>query len=103
KQAINGLTYTPGGDRLVSVGADGVLSIWDAGTGAELAHFRQPEMIYVCVAVDSRGGLAAVGTSMGTVLIWDLQAGKQTRVIKAHDKGSVNGVAFHPTGDVLAT
>src|SRR4051812_14104981 len=39
---INGLLFTPDGKRLITVGADRTLQVWDAGSGARLQVLRAP-------------------------------------------------------------
>src|SRR5262249_54680250 len=95
--AVHGL---PDGRRIVTTGADGLIRLWDAGTGRELA---EPEA-YVgktraAQSVDGR--VAALADERGRLDLWDLARGKVRRPLLA--KGpAVTGLALSPDGKTLA-
>ncbi|KAG9085884.1 hypothetical protein FS749_004044 [Ceratobasidium sp. UAMH 11750] len=70
--AINGISVSRDGRRIVSGSSDNTVRIWDAQTGAALLHPLQGHSDRVMsVAFSSDGQRIASGSSDNTVRIWD--------------------------------
>jgi WD40 repeat protein len=106
---VRWLAYTPNGERLVSIGEDKALQIWDSTTGKEIARFQHQgsgwaeggNQIYfnnvggrlvnfldyggnqgVMVqnhAASADGRFLATGGPDGLIQVWDVATGKESR------------------------
>jgi WD40 repeat protein len=54
-------------------------------------------------ALSAGGRYLAIGHNAGLVALWDRDAGRTVATSAGHASGSVLGLAFHPTGGLLAT
>jgi WD40 repeat protein len=112
----------PDGSRVVTVGDDMLVRVWDTVGGRLLhtlaGHARQTPQGHVtalyAVAISPDGRYAASGDRIGAVLIWDLLAAKlvsqfHVPILYTYDprqrKRSIGGIrtlAFSPDGRLLA-
>lgn len=119
---VRKLAVTPDGSRLVTVGDDMRLKVWDADAGTELASLaghepRVPEgylSALYALAVSPDGRFAATGDRAGFVRVWDLASYTHVASFRAADLytfdpvkraraiGGVRGLAFSPDGNKLA-
>ncbi len=60
------------------------IRFWDLRTGTELRQIEFGDETTLCCAVTPDGRRAAVGTSDGTVQLWDLEAGRVTGLLLGH-------------------
>src|SRR5262249_35061405 len=98
---------------LASAGRDGLVRIWDAGTGAELRHFSGHRMYAYSVAFSPDGKLVASG-DRENIHLWDLTTGKELWKVRAYDNGQdfkkpgfgglvgIYGLVFFPDSRTLA-
>lgn len=86
------------GSRAVCVHASGRLVVRDTASGAITRTIKAPASVVSCAAMDRSGRYVAVGTSTGTVGVWDAASGSATHSIKdgLPKPGHVTHVAFHP-------
>lgn len=104
---VEGLVATPDGRKLVSLGTDRTIRVWETASGRE---------IYVLTRTAGRGG-TTVGTcplavspdgrllaAPGPVVeartridVWDLRTGKEVVAFEGH-KGQLTALAFSPDG-----
>ncbi|HEX5958269.1 MAG TPA: protein kinase [Hyphomicrobiaceae bacterium] len=77
--------------RIVSVGADATLRLWDAATGKEEGTITLPEGAATALAVD--GQRALIGHQEGAVVLWDLVHGERLATFR-HGSGTITSVAF---------
>jgi WD40 repeat protein len=92
---IGGMAFAPDGKLLAACAADGVVRLWDAGTGNEVRVFRAHPWGGAGIAFSPDGNLLAIGSTNGTTSLWDVSAGKELRRLK-HPAG-VAALAFAPT------
>jgi WD40 repeat protein/tRNA A-37 threonylcarbamoyl transferase component Bud32 len=105
--------YSPDGKRLASGGivrkrgplgtnVAGVVKIWDAASGQEIAVMNGDErgVNAVCYRPDGKR-LASAGGD-GTVRIWDAETFQEAAVLKGHG-GGVNSVCYSPDGKRLVS
>ncbi len=84
--------------RVVTIGTDATLRVWDATTGASLKKIALPEGAATALAAqDTR---ALTGHSDGTVVLWDLDKGE--RIVSFRRNGeALTAVAFAPETDQM--
>ena len=88
--------------QLVAGGSDGILKLWDAATGQELATFSSMSQGVLPVAFSPDGSVLASGEEKGIVRFWDVASREERRVLSAYVK-QVRWLAFSPDGKALAS
>lgn len=93
-------TFSPSGDRIVTLGKDSTARVWNAQTGEAVfnpIHLDKPP---TTAAFSRDGRLLAIGTSdesdHGTAGIWDVGTGRAISPVIEH--ASVERLIFHPNG-----
>jgi RNA polymerase sigma factor (sigma-70 family) len=94
------LAFTPDSRRLLWANGDGLVKVWDAATGKELAGFTgrpNPPAVPIAFAPDGQSVALASNT---TIYLHDVNSG----VVRASWKGTdrVSALAFSPHGQMLA-
>jgi WD40 repeat protein len=101
KGKVTGLSFSPDGGRLASVGEDRSVRLWEVATGRELATFRGHAHHIFAVAFHPDGRRILSGGYDGVVKVWDDR--RSQRVIYDKQPGWVTGVAFSRNGRLVAT
>jgi len=119
---VRNLAATPDGSRLVSVGDDMLVKVWETDSGrlahALEGHARHTPQGHVtalyAVAVSPDGRFAASGDRIGEVRVWELDPGRlaqrfEVPVLYTYDPrqrkrsiGGIRALAFSPDGNYLA-
>ena len=103
--AVFGVAFVPGpgGARLVSVGGDGLIKIWDPEAGGQpLRTLAGRAGAVYSVAVRPDGRQIATGGEDGLVRTWDPATGRADLPPLDHG-ASVSALAYDPTGTALAS
>lgn len=96
--SVDGVSFSPDGNRLACVGRD--VKIVDSGTGNVLANFRPLASVYR-VRFSPDGRWIACPHSDGMLRIWDVVTQEQVVALRA-DRGGLMDVAFSPDGQRIA-
>lgn len=98
---VLGIRFFPDDDKVVTVGIDGTIRIWDTATGKSVMEM-QAGVLMEGLDVARDGKWIATGTSTGAVSLWDPQAG--TKIVDLNAAGTaVVSVAFSADGRTLAS
>jgi WD40 repeat protein len=78
-----------------------VVAVRDGESGREIRRL-QPSSAAFSLAVSPDGRLLAAGTWVGTIVIWDLESGRQLKELKGQARGVI-GLDFSPDGRILVS
>ncbi|MGL5097969.1 MAG: WD40 repeat domain-containing protein, partial [Planctomycetia bacterium] len=95
------LAYTPENLKLLSVGHDGQMKVWDRNTLQETGYLAANEAV-TAVTVSPDGRFWCSGTAGGVVRLWDVEQQRFDASIDAH-KHLVSCLRFLPTVDRFVT
>jgi WD40 repeat protein/DNA-binding SARP family transcriptional activator len=98
---VNQATFSPTGDRLVTIGEDGLARISVAESGATLQTIVTAGSLRA-VAFGPGGTRIATAGSDGIARVWDARSGRGLLTLPGH-VGALVDVAFTPEGDRLLT
>ncbi|KAF4636320.1 hypothetical protein G7Y89_g1758 [Cudoniella acicularis] len=101
KGYVNGVGFSPDGSRLVSVGADRRIQLYDGKTGEATTQIGEGEhkgsIFGVSWARDSKRFVTASADQ--TIKLWDVEAGKAVQTWRFGEEGSVS-IPDHQVGVV---
>ncbi|CCE63016.1 hypothetical protein TPHA_0D03830 [Tetrapisispora phaffii CBS 4417] len=99
--ALNDLTYSPDGSRVVTSSEDGKIKIWDVVSGFCLATFEEHTSSVTAVQFAKRGQVLFSASLDGTVRAWDLIRYRNFRTFTSTDRIQFNCLAVDPSGEVV--
>jgi WD40 repeat protein len=103
KVPVQNVMFSSNGALLVSVGAEGLVLLWDAQTGRPMTPIHADRRGVAGIAVSADGRLIATGGHDTTIGLWSSATGKPVGpAIPAHTD-VVLGVAFSPDGKRLVS
>ena len=99
--------HSPDGKRIISLGMDGMVRIWDAPTGKEIQRFAVGDSRFPSMAITTdwskvvTGGFSRSGFSQGSVLkVWDVARGEVVKDIPI-GRLAPAALALSPDGSTL--
>jgi WD40 repeat protein len=104
--AIGSAVFSPDGKQLAAGGdSDGNVVIADVMTGAEIhrLHGHRLFVMEVAFSPDRTRPLVASAGSDGLICLWDASTGKQLDASPLNSQGVIDGLAFSPEGEFLAS
>jgi len=98
-RGINEIAFAPDGRTVLTVGQDGVVILWDVGTGQEIRRFEHPAATNSAVlSPDGRRLLTTADD--GLVRLWDVDTGVELRLFVGHSIAPYDA-HFSPDGHTL--
>ena len=96
------VAFSPEDFTLAAVGW-GAIDIWDANTGINRRSIEKDTgRFLLCVDISQDGRIIATGKDDGEISLWDMKTGRLIENLK-DDKIGINGIAFSPEGNTLAS
>jgi WD40 repeat protein len=97
------LAFSPDGATLAVASGDARIVLWNLATGDKVSELRRTHgsAALSALAVSSHGGSIAVGTTQGSVELWDVAGARLSRTV-AVAPGYPRAIAFSPDGARLA-
>jgi WD40 repeat protein len=101
--AVVGLAYTPDGKRLVSMGRENWIRVWDAATGELKAVHRDGDerVSFYTLAMSPDGAHFATAGADGVARIWEIESGRVAARLPL-EGFQVRALAFSPDAELLA-
>jgi WD40 repeat protein len=97
---INGLAFSPDGNRLISGSADKTARIWDIRTQNTIHVLKGHTEFIFAVAFSPDGSMAVTGSDDNTLKVWDAKSGALITTLKGHTD-DVRSATFTPNGKYL--
>jgi WD40 repeat protein len=95
------MSFLPGGKELATIDDDGVIRLWDAGTGKEVQPRDGGLSSVSALAVPADGKTIFTGSQEPVVRRWDPATGKEQRRFEGI-VGGAYGISCSPDGKTLA-
>jgi WD40 repeat protein len=99
--AVNTIAWSPQGDRLVSVGADLTIRVWNVSDGRAVVLRGHSQETTSAVFTPS-GSHVISASKDGTVRLWDARGDRASVVLESRD-GPVLDAALAPDGRTIAS
>jgi WD40 repeat protein len=100
--AVRALAFSPDNKALASGGDDGIVLLWEAGSGEQRGLLTGHTGAVLAVAFSPDGATLASGGDDGIVVLWEAASGDKLASLSGHT-GAVLAVAFSPDGATLAS
>jgi WD40 repeat protein len=94
--------FGPGGETVLTTGEDGSAQVWEAASGANVAHFEGPGSPAWGASFDPRGTRVVVAGEDGIARIGDVETARVLFELRGHD-GAVTDAVFSPDGELVLT
>ncbi len=101
-RGVNGVAFSPDGQRIVTGSDDSTAKVWDAASGQELFTLRGHRGPVNSVAFSPGGRRIVTGGMDCTARVWDAVSGRQLLILEGHT-GPITCVAFSPDGQRIVT
>ena len=99
---VNGLTWSPNGQRIASVSNDKCMQVWDSSTGKQFIIHRNASAGINAVTWSPDSRYIAAGSNDKMVQVWDAVTRNNIFTYRGHT-GYVMSVAWSPDGKLLAS
>lgn len=102
KAGVRRAIFSPDGQRLVAVGEDGMVRVWDFVRRELIKTLKDHQASVVAAAFAPDGRFFATASWDRTVIVWDAVELTPAATLRDH-RAEVTGVAFSPDGRYLAS
>lgn len=102
REGAVGVYASPDRRRVYTLGADGLIRVYNADDGAAVENFRGMVEFNGVAAYDPLGGFMALGGSDGAVQLWDLPSRTAVAMLRG-TRAALSALAFSPDGFTLLT
>jgi WD40 repeat protein/DNA-binding SARP family transcriptional activator len=99
---VTNVAFSPDGRHLLSVGYDGVGTVWDAASGRAVASLFGHTGGIETVDISADGRLVATSSTDGTARVWDSRTGEPLLTLSGGG-ARLGEVRFSPDGSTLVT
>ena len=96
---VTAIAYSPDGKYLASADRNGGIQIWEGSSGKEYNALPGHKVMVTSLAFMT--GVVASGSEDGTVKLWDVKEGRESKSWNAH-AGGVAWVDFAPDGRIVS-
>ncbi len=102
EKAVSDLVFNPAGDKIVAVGFDETLTIFDVQQKVRPVELKCPCNDMTAVAISSNGNTLAAAGRNGIVRLWHFQTGNVIRDFRPHTK-RIHDVVFSKNDQMILT
>ncbi|KAK9325897.1 WD40-repeat-containing domain protein [Lipomyces orientalis] len=99
--AINCLTYSPDGSKIITGADDGKIKIWDAVSGFAIVTFTEHISAITAIEFSKRGNVLFSASLDGSIRAWDLIRYRNFRTFTALARLQFSSLAVDPSGEVV--
>ena len=99
---VEGIAFSPDGERLASTSWDATIRLWDTGTGTHKQTLTGHTGGVGSVAFSPDGRTLASGGMDNSIRLWDAPSGTHKRTLTGHTSNVVS-VAFSPDGSEMGS
>jgi RNA polymerase sigma factor (sigma-70 family) len=100
---VGHMAFTVDGRRLVSVGGDGKIWVWDVHSGETVRKLDGRMSIGRSMALSNDSKTVALGAVGHTIRLWDLESGNELFTDYVGHDSQINCLAFSPDGATLVS
>jgi WD40 repeat protein len=98
--SVNPVAISQDSKTLATGGEDGIIQLWDLGTGKHRSTLKGHSAIISAIAISRDGQTLASGSADETIKLWNLGTGQQIRTLSGRLKG-VSSLAISPDGQTI--
>ncbi len=99
--SMNGLVYSPDGQKIVTIANDGKIKVWDVNSGFCIVTFTEHSSGVTACEFAKRGNVLFTSSLDGSVRAWDLIRYRNFRTFTAPTRLSFSCLAVDPSGEVV--
>lgn len=99
--AMNCVTYSPNGQRVVTAAEDGKIKVWDLKSGFCLVTFAEHTSAVTDISFAKKGNVLFSSSLDGSIRAWDLIRYRNFRTFTAAERVQFSCLAVDPSGEIV--